>query len=87
MDSVPALYTIRINGHLGPTMLSAFPTMEPQWHGSHTVLTGLLDHSALHGVLTVIEELGLGLLEVRQHAANREPPQPGDRGHDGSDLR
>ena len=28
MDPVPARYLIRINGHLGATMLSAFPSSE-----------------------------------------------------------
>jgi hypothetical protein len=43
MDPEPARYVIRINGHLGATVLSAFPAMAPQQHGAHTVLTGLLD--------------------------------------------
>jgi hypothetical protein len=30
-----------------------------QQHGAHTVLTGLLDRSALFGVLAQIEALGL----------------------------
>ena len=60
------MYTIVINGHLGATMLSAFPAMRPQLHGAQTVLTGLLDRSALHGVLAEIDALGLDLLEVRQ---------------------
>ncbi len=72
MDPAPALYTIRINGHLGATMLSAFPAMVPRRHGGHTVLTGLLDRSALHGVLAEIEALGLDLLEVRRHRPERE---------------
>ena len=29
MDTAPALYTIRINGHLGAMVLSAFPAMVP----------------------------------------------------------
>jgi hypothetical protein len=29
------------------TVLSAFPAVAPQHHGAHTVLTGLLDRSAL----------------------------------------
>jgi hypothetical protein len=69
MDPGPALYTIRIDGHLGATMLSAFPALEPQRHGAHTLLTGLLDRSALYGVLAEIEALGLNLLEVRRHNA------------------
>jgi hypothetical protein len=66
MDPAPALYTIRISGHLGATMLSAFPAMRPQLRGAETVLTGLLDRSALYGVLCEIDALGLDLLEVRQ---------------------
>jgi hypothetical protein len=67
MDSAPVLYAIRIDGHLGPTVLSAFPALTSMRDGAHTVLTGLLDRSALYGVLAEIEALGLDLLEVRQH--------------------
>jgi hypothetical protein len=42
-------------------MLSAFPALALRWHGAHTVLTGLLDRSALYGVLAEIEALGLDL--------------------------
>ena len=78
MDPVPALYTIRINGHLGAMVLSAFPAMAPREHGADTVLTGLLDRSALHGVLAEIDALGLDLLEVRQLRPTRKSPEPGD---------
>jgi hypothetical protein len=78
MDPAPALYTIRINGHLGATVLSAFPTLMPQRHGAHTVLTGLLDHSALYGVLAEIEALGLDLLELRRNEPQRKSPESGD---------
>src|SRR5882724_6772163 len=66
MDPAPARYMIRINGHLGATMLSAFPALVPRHHGAHTVLTGLLDQSALYGVLAEIEAFGLDLLELRK---------------------
>jgi hypothetical protein len=78
MDPGPALYTIRIDGHLGAMLLSAFPALAARYHGGHTVLTGLLDRSALYGVLAEIEALGLNLLEVRQHAPRRESPPPGE---------
>src|SRR5580693_7008435 len=71
MDPAPAPYTIRIKGHLGATVLSAFPAMSPQRHGAHTVLTGHLDRSALYGVLSVIETLGLDLVEVRRLTQER----------------
>jgi hypothetical protein len=66
MDPGPVRYTIRIYGHLGATLLSAFPALASRRHGAHTVLTGLLDQSALFGVLAEIEALGLELIEVRQ---------------------
>ena len=78
MDPASARYTIRINGHLGATVLSAFPAMAPHHHGAHTVLTGLLDRSALYGVLAEIEALGLDLLELRQLTPDRESPGSGD---------
>ena len=78
MDPAPALYAIRINGHLGATVLSAFPALVSQQHSADTVLTGLLDRSALYGVLAEIEALGLDLLEVRQLTPRRRSPEPGD---------
>jgi hypothetical protein len=77
MDPAPAPYLIRIDGHLGATMLSAFSAMAPRHHGAHTVLTGLLDRSALYGVLAEIEALGLDLLELRKLTADRESPETG----------
>jgi hypothetical protein len=78
MDPAPALYMIRINGHLGATVLSAFPAMASRLQGPETVLTGLLDQSALYGVLAEVEALGLDLLEVRQLMPHRRSPELGD---------
>jgi hypothetical protein len=78
MDSAAARYTIRINGHLGAMVLAAFPALEPRQHGADTVLTGLLDRSALYGVLDQIDALGLDLLEIRQLTPDSEPPQSGE---------
>ncbi len=78
MDPEPARYIIRINGRLGATLLSAFPAMAARRHGAHTVLTGLLDRSALYGVLAEVEALGLDLLEVRQLSPDGELPESGE---------
>ena len=64
--------------HASTTLLSAFPAMASQRQGAETVLTGLLDRSALYGVLAEIEALGLDLLEVRQLTPNRKSAEPGD---------
>ena len=66
MDPASARYLIRINGHLGATLLSAFPALNWERRDRETVLTGVLDRPGLHGVLAEIESLGLELLEVRQ---------------------
>jgi hypothetical protein len=78
MEPTPMLYEIRIDGHLGPTALSAFPAMVSRRQGAETVLTGLLpDRSALYGVLAEIEALGLDLIELRQLLPRRRAPKPG----------
>jgi hypothetical protein len=66
MAPASARYTIRINGHLGATLLSAFPAMAWECQGPETVLTGVLDQPGLYGILAEIEGLGLDLLEVRR---------------------
>ena len=43
MAAPPGLYTIRIKGQLGATVLSAFPSMASELNGGETVLTGLLE--------------------------------------------
>jgi hypothetical protein len=66
MNPASALYTIRIDGHLDPALLCAFPAVAARHEGAHTLLTGMLDQSALFGVLAEVEALGLSLLEVRR---------------------
>jgi len=65
MDPAPVLYAI--------------PALVPQHHGADTVLTGLLDRSALYGVLAEVEALGLDLIEIRQLTPEGESPESGDR--------
>ena len=66
VNQVPDLYSIRISGQLGPMALGAFPSMLAQVKGPDTVLTGILDRSALYGVLAQIESLALDLVELRR---------------------
>jgi hypothetical protein len=75
----PCSYTIRIKGRLGPTALSAFPTMVSELKAGETLLTGLVeDRSALFGVVAQIEALGLELLELRQIPARPKSPESSD---------
>jgi hypothetical protein len=78
MDPASARYLIRIKGHLGATLLSAFPAMAWKRQGPETVLTGLLDRPGLHGVLAEIEAFGLDLLEVRRLGPEASSPERGD---------
>ena len=65
MGPACATYVIRINGHLGATLLSAFPMMAWERHGPDTVLTGVLDQPGLYGVLAELEAHGLDLPSSR----------------------
>jgi hypothetical protein len=60
-------YEIRIRGHLGPSMLRAFPALTAQAQGKDTLLRGNIpNQAAFYGVLHQIEALGLELLELRR---------------------
>ena len=67
----PMQCEIRIRGHLGETLLTAFPDLDATHCDGETVLTGALpDQAALFGVIAQIEALGLELLEVRRERAS-----------------
>jgi hypothetical protein len=74
MNAEPALYTIRVDGQLGATALSAFPALSlaAEQQRACTVLVGYLDRSALYGVLAQMEMLGLDLVELSR--ADRPSP-------------
>jgi len=76
-DDTAAL-AAHLHGHLDATLLSAFPALVPHRHGADTVLTGLLDRSALYGVLAEVEALGLDLVEIRQLTPPCRSPESGD---------
>jgi hypothetical protein len=62
----PQRYEILVRGHLGPTLLQAFPTLEAAPQGDNTLLAGRLpDQGALFGVLCEIDDLGLEIAEIR----------------------
>jgi hypothetical protein len=76
----PANYEIRVRGHLGKTMLRAFPALHATTQDGDTLLRGgVADQAALHGVLAQVEALGLELLEVRRlpHEPKTDSKRPG----------
>ena len=65
--NAPKLYEIRVEGHLSANWATRFEGLsmrhEPQ---GETVLSGLLDQAALHGVFIKIRDLGLVLISVNR---------------------
>ncbi len=58
-------YEIRIHGHLGGSWSYHFEGLTIRHEQSgETVLSGVLDQAALHGVLMNIRDLGLKLVSV-----------------------
>jgi hypothetical protein len=74
------IYEIRVGGHLGELMLSAFPALSAEICGPDTVLRGpICDRSALHGVLAQVDSMHLELIELRRVPRGaRELPDDGD---------
>lgn len=78
MDRGPAFplgseahFEIRVRGHLGQTMRTAFPELHARVEGDDTVLSGALpDQAAIYGVLAALESLRLELIEVRRVPAS-----------------
>ena len=65
--NAPQLYEIRVAGHLSANWAARFEGLsmrhEPE---GETVLTGMLDQAALHGVFMKIRSLGLNLISVKR---------------------
>jgi len=63
--NAPQMYEIRVVGHLSENWAARFEGLsmrhEPE---GETVLSGMLDQAALHGVFTKIRSLGLNLISV-----------------------
>ena len=65
--NAPQLYEIRVAGHLSANWAARFEGLsmrhEPE---GETVLSGMLDQAALHGILVRIRDLGLNLISVNR---------------------
>ena len=65
--NAPQMYEIRVAGHLSDNWAVKFEDLS-MWHEpeGETVLSGLLDQSALHGIFVKIRNLGLNLISVNR---------------------
>jgi hypothetical protein len=65
--NTPELFEIRVEGHLSINWATRFEglTMRHEPEGE-TVLTGMLDQAALHGVFVKIRDLGLKIISVNR---------------------
>jgi len=72
----PAVYQIRIEGHIGRALTGWFAGMSVALEDNgDTLLTGeVVDQAALHGLLNKVRDLGVPLV-----SANRFEPGPAPR--------
>jgi hypothetical protein len=73
-ESTPAIYEIRIEGHLDDRWADWFEgmTFTHESDGTTTLYGPLADQAALHGLLNGIRDLGLPLLSVQRVSPNRK---------------
>jgi len=70
--NVPVSYEVRVAGHLSENWASRFEGLSIQHRPEgETVLIGMLDQAALHGVFVKIRNLGLYLISVNRVEAER----------------
>jgi hypothetical protein len=65
--NAPVYYEIRVAGHISENWAARFEglTMRHEPRGD-TVISGMLDQAALHGVFVKIRDLGLNLISVNR---------------------
>lgn len=65
--NAPQLYEIRVAGHLSANWAARFEGLSMRHESEgETVLSGMLDQAALHGVFMKIRSLGLNLISVNR---------------------
>ena len=70
--NAPELYDIRVAGHLSESCAARFEGLSMRFGPEgETVLSGVLDQAALHGVLMRIRDLGLKLISVNPIGGDR----------------
>ncbi|MGW8144560.1 MAG: hypothetical protein ACWGN2_09195 [Anaerolineales bacterium] len=65
--NAPQLYEIRVAGHMSENWAARFEGLTMRHEpGGDTVISGMLDQAALHGVFVKIRDLGLNLISVNR---------------------
>jgi hypothetical protein len=82
----PAVYQIRIQGHLGPAWTDWFAGLSITLQGDgDTLLTGaVVDQAALHGLLKKVRDLGVPLVSINRLEAGPAPTAT-EKGEDNGD--
>jgi hypothetical protein len=63
--NAPHMYEIRVASHLSANWAARFEGLSMRHeHEGETVLSGMLDQAALHGVFVKIRDLGLYLISI-----------------------
>ena len=75
-DRDTGYYRIRVKGHLAPRWATRFDGMTlTQQDDGTTLIRGLVDQAALHGLLQQVRDTGLPLVSVAQ-THEPDPEQP-----------
>jgi hypothetical protein len=70
--ALPARYQIRVDGLLFSQWSEWFEGVQITNQGGETILTGMLDRPALHGILERVRDFGLCVTAVRRLPLNEE---------------
>lgn len=63
--NAPEMYEIRVASHLSKNWAARFEGLSMRYEpDGETVLTGMLDQAAMHGILIKIRDLGIKLISV-----------------------
>ena len=63
--NAPEMYEIRVAGHLNTNWVKRFEGMSMRHEpDGETVLSGMLDQAAMHGVFMKMRDIGLKLISV-----------------------
>ena len=64
-SNAPVYYEIRVAGHMSENWSARFEGLSMRHvPGGETVISGMLDQAALHGVFVKIRDLGLKIISV-----------------------